>query len=127
MPRHLGRKSQLITEAAERENAALLALQTAEPHRVMGLAEEVSRARADKERAKSQPEDLFECAWCRDGKDESGEFRSKGRVVLEVTAVCEFDKKGETVREIRSREQPFYLVSCRGCNRRLGTVEHVME
>jgi hypothetical protein len=127
MPRHIGEKAKLIAEAAGRENAALMALQTAEPHRVLEMAEEIRQARADKERAKSAPEDLFVCGWCRDGKNESGEFRSKGRVVLEVTAVFEFDKEGETVLEHLSREQPLYLVACGGCKKRLGLINHLME
>jgi hypothetical protein len=127
MPKFLGHKSKLIAEAAQRETAALLALQTAESHRVIELAQEVLQSRAEKDRARSEAEDVFVCAWCRDNDGESGEFRSKKRLVLEVTGAFLFDEEGETTLEHRSREQPFYLVACGGCNRGLGLIDHLME
>ena len=127
MPRYLGEKARLIAEAAARENAALAALQTAESERLVALAQELAQARADKDRAKSEPEDKFHCAWCRDGEDKSGEFRSKARMVFEVTAHFVFDEAGETELEHLSREKPFYLVACSGCGNGLKLIEHLTE
>ncbi len=127
MPQYLGEKAKRIAEAAQREAAAMMALQTAEAHRVPELVQELQDARAEKERAKTAPEETFICAWCRDGGEKDGRFHSKARLVLEVTAAFLFDKAGEQILEHKSREKPVYLVACRGCNRGLGLIDHLME
>lgn len=127
MPRHLGENAKRAREAAERENAALAALPTADPAQIPGLVEELTNARLSKRSAKDGPRDTHYCAWCRDGRRKKGAFTGKARLVMEVTLILEFDGQGEQVREERHREQPVYLEACGNCLQNLGLVAHLNE
>lgn len=120
MPKHLGEKAKRVGEAAERERAALAAIQTADPEQLASLAEELAAARTAKAEARGVAEDQFVCAW-------HGSFRGKARVVFEVTGIFVYGFDGETVSEERSRLDPVYLVACPDCEVARGLVEHVRK
>ena len=111
MGKYITQRDREIAEAVEAEQAALTSIQVASSEELESYITQLAAARADKETAQASDGNQFACNFHKaDGL--LVEFEGPERLIIEVSAIFQYDENGDLVEQHLFRDRPHYLVAC---------------